>query len=629
MFLYGKHYFTRHGFNLDEVKSLFQKALRRKKPDLVCAAAKELGHILSWQKILTYIFEDHGLISSEHLRQVLGSYMQSKLEKTEKQFDVHKETVIDLLLSKCKTSRIAACLPVISMDKEYDIETIEEETEIFVSPQVNCLNMNRIIASLRKAWKKRDSKRIISMMKLVTASHDLEKRTLTKEGKDIIPGDRLGVGQLVLALLCKDTCESENELSSFLHTCLRISLMIPNTPMRLMLFSVVAHLLFSHQIPTAATDLVDLLDWKSVGLLKQMPMWATDKHTYRGKYGKSTVREAVKMGYSHMLEEFHGARPKCDLAHFFDEGVKEACPLFPNPYWEKTKAIYFSFTPDKQKTVLMTKAYVSRLQTEMPDLFCRSRKRKWEGEEGTDKKKRTSELPLLQIPCGPHKYHTRVDLEKNIVKKGPMETWKINGITAVYTLMRVVFKDKHTLPLTKSDNYLIFPLLKGENATLHTEERMMKDYKSGTQIKTDFIDRKSLGLCQLHKLSEQEVCSLPPSLWNHFLLRFILKVGDSGLFNALTDEKRTFIYGIDLDERRDPSLPTCILDVLFTKRPRKVLCDVIITEIKLHKLELINNMKRIDTESATIGELLTYIPYIYKNEIKMRKAHVLNILSKS
>jgi hypothetical protein len=626
MFLYGKHYFTPRGYNLDEVKSLFQKALRRKEPELACAAAKELGPILSWQKILTYIFEDHGLISSQHLRQVLENYTQSKREKTEKQVDVHKQKVIDLLLSKCKTSRIAACLPVISMDKEYDIETIEEETEIFVCPQVNSLNMNRIISSLRKAWKRRDSKRIISMMKLVTASHDLEKRTLTEEGKDIIPGDRLGVGQLVLALLYKDTCESENELSSFLHTCLRISLLIPNTPMRLMLFSVVAHLLFPDQILTTATDLVDLLDWKSVGLLKQMPMWATDKHTYRGKYGKSTIREAVKMGYSYMLEEFHGARPKCDLAHFFDEGVKEARPLFPNPYWEKTKAIYFSFPREKQKTVLMTKDYVSRLQTDMPDLFCRSVKRKWEGEEEIDKKKWTSELPLLQIPCGPHKCHTRVDLEKNIVKKGPMETWKINRITAVYTTMRVVFKDKHTLPLTKSDNYLIFPLLKGANATLHTEERMMKDYKCGTLTKTYFIDRKSLGLSQLHKLSEQEVFSLPLSLWIHFLLRFMLKVGDSGLFNALTDEERTFIYGIDLDERRDSSLPTRILDVLFTKRPRKVLCDTIMTKIKQHKLELIHNMELIDTESTAIGELLAYIN---KNDINMRKAHVLNILSQS
>jgi hypothetical protein len=601
---------------------------------------------------------------------VLGSYILSKEEKTDKTMDTHKKNVIDLLLSKCRTSRVAACLPVIAMDKEYtQLLTFEEEqdTSVLVYESDKCINVNRVISYLRTAWKQRDYKRIIALMKLVTASHDLENRKLTKQGKDIIRETskleskfQEGIGQLVLALLYNDTCHSE--LSSFLHTCLHISLRVPKAPLRLILFSVVSHMIFFDNIITQ-DDVSCPVDWNSVGKIQQMPMWATDKHTYRGKFGKSTKTQVMKNNSSmseDMLNEFHGPRPKCDLIHFFTEGVKEVSPMLEeNPYWEKTKSIYLSFPQKKQKTLFMTKDYVSFLQKKMPDLFHNSapekkqttltsylpsqpdtENRKCKCQDNTEivnKKKcdivpckptsQSLNLPLLQVPCGSHKSYTRIDIANNIVLKGPMEQSQVRRISATYTVMRTVFEDIHTVPLIETEHYLVFPLLKGKNACLSVEQKTIKDCKQGGRlVKTDFMDRASLGLSQLHTLTEKEIYSMPLSLWMHFMFRFILKVGDSGLYNALTDVERTFVFGIDLDERRSSILPQHILDIAFTKRPRKVLCEIIGKKLKQHKFELIENLHNVDLESTKMSHLLTCLPHISIDEMKNRKCHIVNTL---
>jgi hypothetical protein len=687
MFLHGKHFFTESGLNLDEVKSLLQKSLRRKEVYLAYTAAKELGHIVSWDKLLTYVFEDHSLISSRLLTQVLDSYILSKKEKTDKTLDTHKKNVIDLLLSKCKTSRVAACLPVVAIDEEYRLALreafeVEQETFVFVYELDNCINVNRVISCLRREWKQRDCKRIISLMKLVTASHDLENRKLTKEGKDFIRktsklGNKCqeGIGQLVLALLFSDTHNSE--LSSFLHTSLHISLRVPKAPMRLILFSVVAHMIFLDNIMKATEeDIKCLVNWESVGKIKEMPMWATDKHTFRGKFGKSTQMEVIKKGFSYMpedmLNEFHGPRPKCDLTHFFTEGVKEVSPmLVQNPYWEKTKNIYLSFPQNKQKTLLMTKDYVFFLQNKMPDIFhdinivpkkkqttltsyfssqantvLLNRKRKCEDSKETVTKKKCNivedtylskfsdinqslsrHLPLLQVPCGAHKCYTRVDIANKIVLKGPMQPSQVRRISAIYTMMRTIFEDIHTVPLIEAGNYLVFPLLTGKNACLSVEQKTIKDCKQGGRlVKTDFMNISSLGLCQLHNLMEKEIYSMPLSLWMHFMFRFIIKVGDSGLYNALTDVERTFVFGIDLDETRSSNLPENLLDILFTRRPRKVLCDQIRKKLKQHKLELIQNVSNIEVESTKMSDLLVCMPNINIDEVKKRKCHIVNTL---
>ena len=716
MFLYGKHFFTANGLNLDEVKSLLQKSLRRKEVNLACSAAKELGHLLTWDKLLVYVFEDHCLISSQLLTKVLDSYKQSKKEKTEKELDKNKKYVIDLLLKKCKTSRVAACLPVIGMDKEYRKKLNEApklDTSIcFVTESKSCINVNNIISCLRKAWKDRDYKRVIAFMKLVTVSHDMEKRTLTGEAKKCIrmmtntEKKRLpdGIGQLVLALLYHDSQESENELSSYLRVTLDISLHVPQAPMRLILFSVVAHLIFldiivNNNRSKHEDDLACSVEWDSVGKIKEMPSWAIDKHTFRGKFGKSTMDVVMKKGFKDefendaVLTEFHGQRPKSDIVHFFVEGVKEVRPMLrENPYWERTKEIYTSFPKRKQKTVQMTREYVSYLQMKKPEVFHqkesqygdekkqmkiqtyfpvqvddenqqnkqlpteRRMKRKREHDEEEEsklKKKKDTEhseegeikankilpkqipsheaiedFPLLQVPCGAHKCYTRIDLANEIVWKGPMEKPQITCLTAVYKIMKTVFNDIHTVPCIHDGNFIVFPLLKGKNASLLVEKKTMKDCKQGGRIvDRNFMTRESLGLLQLHKLTETEISSLPVSLWMHFIARFIMQVGDSGLYNALTDVDRSFVFGIDLDEKRSSCLPECLLDILFTKRPRKVLCDSIVRKLKKHKHELIQMLNDVKINDKKTRELIEDIPHLFIDEMQNRKHHVVNTLN--
>jgi hypothetical protein len=728
MFLYGKHYFTANGLNLDEVKSLLQKSLRRKEVNLACSAANELGHHLTWDKLLTYVFEDHCLISSELLTKIFDRYKQSKTEKTEKELDKNKKVVIDLLLSKCKTSRVAACLPVVAMDREYrkllsDASGVEPDTSIcFVNESRSCINVDRIISCLRQAWKNRDYKCIIAFMKLVTASHDMEKRKLTREGKKCIrmmtktEKKRLpeGIGQLVLALLYHDTSESEKELSTFLHVTLEISLHVPQAPMRLILFSVVAHLIFLEVILkdniTKKEDLGHLVEWDSVGKIKEMPLWAIDKHTFRGKFGKSTVDEVIKKGFKDkfendaVLREFHGPRPKSDITDFFIEGVREVRPLLEeNPYWERTKEIYTSFPKRQQRTVEMTREYVSYLRRKMPEVFhqnechnesekkqmsietyfpsqvdakCeqnsqlpteRSMKRKRDGAEEEVKSKKIKiehstedkvksmkkieqteedevksndilpqqipshetieDFPLLQVPCGAHKCYTRVDLANEIVWKGPMEKAQLTCITAVYKIMKIVFNDIHTVPCIHDGKYIIFPLLKGKNASLLIEKKTIKDCKQGgITVEKNFMTRENLGLLQLHKLTQTDISSLPVSLWFHFIARFIMKVGDSGLYNALTNVERSFVFGVDLDEKRSSCLPECILDILFTKRPRKVLCDSILTKLKKHKHELIQMLNDVRINDERTRQLAQHTPHLFIDEMQKRKSHVVKTL---
>ena len=112
------------------------------------------------------------------------------------------------------------------------------------------------------------------------------------------------------------------------------------------------------------------------------------------------------------------------------------------------------------------------------------------------------------------------------------------------------------------------------------------------------MSRQSMGLVQLHQLSCVQISSLPISVWIHFMLRFALNIGDSGLHNAVMDKERSFVYGIDLDERRGKKPDCNMLDMMFVKRPAKVLCDSIIHSIKTNKDLLLNQLdKPIERES--------------------------------
>lgn len=81
MMIYGKLLLTANGCNLDEIRSLLQKALRRKETALVKQSCKELiGYgkdQLPWKSIMTFLFEDHCLSDGNTLEVIWKLYKVS------------------------------------------------------------------------------------------------------------------------------------------------------------------------------------------------------------------------------------------------------------------------------------------------------------------------------------------------------------------------------------------------------------------------------------------------------------------------------------------------------------------------------------------------------------------------
>ena len=103
-----KHHLTKRGLNLDEVKSLLQKAIQRKDRVFAMQAAAELGDSLKEKHLVTYLLEDHGLAGAEALSEAVN------VTRKPREF-------IELLVDRVKPSRYAACMPVFVMSEEYQL----------------------------------------------------------------------------------------------------------------------------------------------------------------------------------------------------------------------------------------------------------------------------------------------------------------------------------------------------------------------------------------------------------------------------------------------------------------------------------------------------------------------------
>ncbi len=160
--------------------------------------------------------------------------------------------------------------------------------------------------------------------------------------------------------------------------------------------------------------------------------------------------------------------------------------------------------------------------------------------------------PLLQLPTGSGKVYTRLSADHTQVWKGPYKPERMNLVLFFHKVMKEVLEDPHTLDIEQRGPYLIFPLLKGSNVTeIKVTKQDYRDAISKTDVKDgDFVLRESLGVIQLHRIGVGNLKKLPASLLAHFMWRFALNVGDSGLYNAITDHQMSFLYGIDMEEYR-------------------------------------------------------------------------------
>ena len=696
MLIHGRLLLTSNGMMLDEVRSLLQKALRRNERELAMQATKELlGYgkdQLPWKSLVTFLFEDHCLVDTAVLRTFVELYDQG-----------NKYKIVELLM-QCPTSRIAACMPVIALTEEYDPVNWDADIQPdpslqnLVTLQEGRLNFELVLLHLKKAWIEENHTELITYMKLASMVCDYDHPHTTRKGEDYlirrskITVKNSGFALIVLSMLHKNS--TDIQMKQYLSYCYRIATIL-DVPIRLVLFAPVAQMIFRDKVQKVKHS-VGSLDWKTVEVLSKMPDWATDKHTYRGKYGKATMplltkKKMVPKMTEDALEVFHGGRPKRDIMHFFREGAHVVNEVTPNPYWDRIPEIYLSQPKRQQKTLQMTKVYYEEITQKFPKLKYVSIKETLddskEGENNVNKnsselrvpaistrmttekqrekhrsdasaekqgvkKRKGSELdeediplnklikeaksdievnadikeksdvqeksdiqksesgssnqkidiklkgPLLQLPTGSAKVYSCLELKTKTVWKGPYRANKWNLTVFYHKVMRKVLLDPHTLKIQAVKPYITFPLL-GKQNDIKINERPFYDAISKKQVeKGQFIERSDLEIIQLHRIALEQYIKLPPTIWVHFIYRFALNVGDSGLYNALTDRDFSFVFGIDMEENRHRVQGQTILDYMFTKRPAKAVCTELKKTIKKHKDEIYSALERqIDTES--------------------------------
>lgn len=321
-----------------------------------------------------------------------------------------------------------------------------------------------------------------------------------------------------------------------------------------------------------------------------------------------------------------------------------------NPYWEETKRIYYEQPPKLQKTYRLTTIYYQKLKKEHKHLFyipvkslvtrrdsndgstedtkerdetvrlLRKRAVVTQNEEsGARAKKRKVDFiashskeradgstvpnenagstesplvppagPLLQLPTGSAKVYTRLSADKTKVWKGPYKQGRMNLVLFFHRAMRDVLGDAHTLEVECRQPYLAFPLLKGARVgEIEITKRDFNDVISKVEVREgDFVLRESLGVLQCHKMGADRLKNLPVTFWVHFVWRFCLNVGDTGLYNAITDDELSFVFGIDMEERRARVAENSLVGFLFCKMPAKAYVQEIWNCLKTNKTEL-------------------------------------------
>lgn len=185
--------------------------------------------------------------------------------------------------------------------------------------------------------------------------------------------------------------------------------------------------------------------------------------------------------------------------------------------------------------------------------------------------------------------------------------------------MKDILGDTHTLEVRGEFPYLTFPLLMGFGATMDIQRADYYDAIDKIHVEgRSFACRESLGIIQLHRLPPFTLRGLPVSIWCHFLFRFVLNIGDSGLLNAITDRKLNFIYGIDMEEDRGGINNNSLLEIMFSKRPNRELCGTIVNVVKSKKLEVLNILK-VNIDYAKLAVLVQRYGVVFDwNRFKRR-----------
>ena len=218
------------------------------------------------------------------------------------------------------------------------------------------------------------------------------------------------------------------------------------------------------------------------------------------------------------------------------------------------------------------------------------------------------EGPLLQLPTGSAKVYTRLDNVTKKVWKGPYKsTYKQNLCIFFHRAMKEVFQDKHTMKLEVKGPFVTFPLLKKNREEIQTTNKAFYDCIGKIQVSEEdgvFVTRESLGLVQLHNITQDKIRDLPETIWAHFAFRYVLNIGDSGLYNAIATNDLDEIYGIDMEEHRAAVKGRDIVNLMFTKLPKKAFVPEIEKALKSKKGSLFEIFKK-EHDIAKLQKLYT------------------------
>lgn len=542
------------------------------------------------------------------------------------------------------------------------------------------LNADQILARLELAWTTciggqmddhcHDT--LIACMKVASlmCEKDLVERNVLKKQNVTVKGNQLVMNSLqsvraegissthnrhtrskyspadvILATLLR--CTDDKDLRRFIFLCVKFARAREqnNSPHRLILFTVIARVVCSLLDRREKPLCQRLGPLNAVGKLTRMPPWAVDKHTYRGRTGRGTP--AYNNSLTHLntrnmcgiaerefkdqefMREFHGPKPIKGIEDFFAEGCQEnedTMSLTHKPYWEEAKEVYMSVPSGKRKTVHLTRAFVYELQKLAPTCFVADHTMAQSSNSSVEQSERIANMPLLQIPTSSHKVYTRADLGNGEVIKGPYRSAaKLDKTLRFHDVMRNILGDVHTLPLTEKriggDTYLTFPLVKDKavRQVCVTKLSFFDAIAKSIRSKVQFVERQELGLQQVHRMSTQAVSSLPITLWIHFIYRYGLNIGDSGLYNTICNG--THVYGIDMEEERGQTHdihPISLCSLMFSKKPRAELCDLIEGTLK-NNSRLVT--EAIDHATGKIKDSLT------RNMFKHKMHKIKNLLN--
>ncbi len=223
--------------------------------------------------------------------------------------------------------------------------------------------------------------------------------------------------------------------------------------------------------------------------------------------------------------------------------------------------------------------------------------------KGSERGTFLSEPLYAQKVTAAYKPFTYVTREK--IYKGPIDSKKADEIIAVAKRFLALEDSSVLIPekIKAEGNYYLSYENVGESWDPKFTFTVVKNSKT-EQIMGNVVERKSIGIYQGSELISLNKMDYDKMFW-HFMVRYILGRGDSGLWNYINN------HGIDFDDRRQSFDQKNILELLFTKKQKD--SAVLEQQLALRKNGLakkLMDLELIDEESDRRDNLLEALSII-------------------